>query len=157
MLVAYFSHSGNTRVVAGQIRDIVGGDTFEIVAVDPYPADYDEAVERARKELDGKCRPKLKTRVKSMESYDVVFIGYPNWWGTIPMPVASFLSDYDFSRKTIAPYCTHEGSRLGRSVEHITELCPKSIVRDGLAIRGRDVKNVRKEVAEWLRRIGTSE
>ena len=154
ILVAYFSHSGNTRVIANQIRGSVGGDIFEIVTVDPYPTDYDEVVEQARKELREDYRPRLKTKVETMESYKVVFVGYPNWWGTIPKPVAAFLSEYDFSGKTIAPFCTHEGSRLGRSVTDIKELRPQSTILDGLAVRGRDVKKAQNEVSEWVYRIG---
>jgi flavodoxin len=157
ILVAYFSHSGNTRVIANQIRESVGGDIFEIVAVDPYPSDYDAVVELARKELREEYRPKLKTKVENVESYNVVFVGYPIWWGTIPMPVATFLSEYDFSGKTIVPFCTHEGSRLGQSVTDITKLCPQSTILDGLAVRGRDVKNAQNEVSEWLRKIGMIE
>ncbi len=157
ILVVYFSHSGNTRVIANQIRESVGGDIFEIVAVDPYPSDYDAVVEQARKELREEYRPKLKTKVENMESYNVVFVGYPIWWGTMPMPVATFLSEYDFSGKTIVTFCTHEGSRLGRSVEDITELCPQSTILDGLAVRGRDIKNMQNEVSDWLRKIGMIE
>lgn len=154
ILVAYFSHSGNTRVIANQIHESVGGIIFEIVAVDPYPSDYDEAVEQARKELREQYRPKLKTKVENVESYNVVFVGYPNWWGTIPMPVATFLSEYDFSGKTILPFCTNEGSQLGRSVTDIKELCPRSTILDGLAVRGRNVKKAENEVSEWLREVG---
>jgi flavodoxin len=146
ILVAYFSHSGNTRVIATQIHERVGGDIFEIVAVDPYPSDYDEVVEQARKELDKEYRPKLKTKVENMELYEVVFVGYPDWWGTIPRPVAAFLSEYDFFGKTIVPFCTHEGSGLGRSVTDIKDLLPQSTILDGLAVRGRDVKNAHNEV-----------
>ncbi len=153
ILVAYFSHSGNTRVIANQIRESVGGDIFEIVAVDPYPSDYDAVVEQARKELSEEYRPKLKTKVENMESYNVVFVGYPIWWGTIPMPVATFSSEYDFSGKTIVPFCTHEGSHLGRSVTDIKELYPQSTILDGLAVRGRDVKNAQNEVSGWLREL----
>lgn len=157
VLVAYFSHSGNTRVIANRIYENVGGDIFEIVTVDPYPRDYDEVVAQARKELNDEYRPKLKTKVENMGSCKVVFVGNPNWWGTIPRPVATFLSEYDFSGKTIAPFCTHEGSRLGRSVADIKELCPQSTILDGLAVRGGDVKNAQDEVSAWLRKIGMKE
>jgi flavodoxin len=153
ILVAYFSHSGNTRVIAKQIHDNVGGDIFEIVTIDPYPSDYDEVVEQAGKELRARYRPKLKTKVGDMKSYDVVFVGYPNWWGTIPMPVATFLSEYDFSGKTIIPFCTNEGSRLGRSVTDIKELCPQSSILDGLAVRGSDVKKAQGDVSKWLHEL----
>jgi flavodoxin len=149
-LSAYFSHSGNTRIIAHQIHENIGGDIFEIVPVDAYPRDYDEVVEQARKELSKEHRPNLKTKVENMKSYNVVFVGYPIWWGTIPMPVASFLSECDFSGNTIAPFCTHEGSGLGRSAMDIKELCPQSTVLDGLAVRGRDVKKAQNEVTGWL-------
>jgi flavodoxin len=154
ILVAYFSHSGNTREIANQIHEIAGGDIFEIVTVDPYPRGYNEVVEQAKKELDAGYRPELKTRVKNMGSYDVVFIGYPNWWGTVPRPIASFLSQYDFSGKTIVPFCTHGGSGLGRSVTDIAKLCPQSTILDGLAIRGGEVKNAKHKISEWLRELG---
>ncbi len=153
ILVAYFSHSGNTRAIANQIYESVG-DIFEIEPVDPYPRDYDEVVAQARKELKEEYRPKLKTKVENMGSYNVVFVGYPNWWGTVPMPVATFLSEYDLSGKTIVPFCTHEGSGLGRSVSDIKKLCHKSTVREGIAIRGGDARNALDEVSEWLRKIG---
>ena len=153
-LSAYFSHSGNTREIAHLIHEYVGGDVFEIVSVDPYPSDYDEVVEQARKELKKDYRPGLKTKVENMDSYDVVFVGYPNWWGTIPMPVATFLSEYDFSGKTLVPFCTHEGSALGRSVADIKGLCPQSTILEGLPIRGSDVKNAKNKVSGWLRELG---
>jgi flavodoxin len=153
-LSAYFSHSGNTSVVAHQIHENIGGDIFEIVPVDPYPRDYDAVVEQARKELDKDYRPSLKTKIEKMGLYNVVFVGYPNWWGTIPRPVVTFLSEYDFSGKTIVPFCTHEGSRLGRSVIDIKELCPQSTILEGLAVRGGDVKKAQKEVTGWLREMG---
>jgi flavodoxin len=157
ILVAYFSHTGNTRVIANQIHENVGGDIFEIVTVDPYPDDYNACVDKAKQEQDDDYRPELATKVENMDSYDVVFVGYPNWWGTMPMAVFTFLEEYDFSGKTIVPFCTHEGSRLGRSVEDIKELCPQSTILDGLAVRGGDVKNAQDEVSEWLREIGMIE
>ncbi len=154
ILAAYFSHSGNTREIANQIHECVGGDIFEIVTVDPYPDDYDTVVDQARQEQEDDYRPELATEVEHMDSYNVVFIGYPNWWGTMPMAVFTFLEGYDFSGKTIVPYCTHEGSRLGRSVKDITKLSSQSTILDGLAVRGGDVKNAQNEVSEWLREIG---
>lgn len=156
-LSAYFSHSGNTRVIADRIRERVGGDIFEIVPADPYPRDYDEVVEQARRELGEDYRPPLKTKVENMDPYDVIFVGYPNWWGTIPRPVATFLSGYDLSGKTIAPFCTHEGSDLGRSVADIKKLCPHSTVRDGLAVRGSSVNTAQTQVSDWLYNIGMIE
>jgi flavodoxin len=88
-----------------------------------------------------------------MASYDRIFLGYPNWWGTMPMPVFTFLEEYDLAGKTIVSFCTHEGSGLGRSVADVRRTCPKSTVLEGLAIRGGDVKTARDEVAGWLRDI----
>jgi flavodoxin len=156
-LVAYFSRTGNTREIANQIHEKAGGDIFEIVSVNPYPGDYNECVKQARQELEKGYRPGLKTIVKNMESYDVIFIGYPNWWSTIPTPVAAFLSEYDLAGKTVVPFCTHEGSRLGRSATDIANLCPRSTIRDGLAVRGGDVKNARTEVSNWLRELEMTE
>jgi len=153
ILIACFSRTGNTREIANQIHGIVGGDIFEIQPVKPYPDDYDACVKQARQELDSGYRPELKARVQSIESYDVVFIGYPNWWGTFPAPVRVFLTEYDFSGKKIVPFCTHEGSGLGRSVADISKLCPKSDLLDGLAVRGGSVRTAQGRVSDWLRSI----
>jgi len=153
VLVAYFSHSGNTREIADQIHKSMVGDIFEIQSVKTYPDDYDATVEQARQELDSGLKPALKTKVKDIKSYDLVFVGYPCWWGTIPAPVKTFLSEYDLSGKTIVPFCTHGGSGLGRSVADISKLCPRSTLLDGVAIRGSDVKTAQYKVSEWLRNI----
>ena len=153
ILVAYFSHSGNTREIANQIYKSVGSDIFEIQTVKPYPHDYDAVVKQARQELDSGYIPELKTKIENIESYDLVFIGYPNWCSTVPAPVRTFLLEYDFSGKTIAPFCTHEGSGLGRSVTDISKLCPKSTVLDGIAIRGSVAKTSQSKVSEWLWKI----
>jgi flavodoxin len=153
ILVAYFSHSGNTREITSQIHARVGGDIFEIQAVKPYPNDYDAVVKQARQELDSGCKPALKTEVEDIKPYAVLFIGYPNWWYTIPRPVAAFLSEYDLSGKSIAPFCTHEGSGLSQSVADISKLCSGSMVLDGIAIRGREVKTSQEKISEWLKKI----
>lgn len=153
VLVAYFSHSGNTRVVAEQIGGLVGGKLFEIRSVHDYPTDYDAVVEEARKELKATVRPVLRQQLEEPGSYDLVFIGFPNWWGTFPMPVATFLTENDWSGKTFAPFCTHEGSRLGKSAADIAKLCPGSKVLEGLAIRGGSVKAADDEVKRWVEKL----
>ena len=153
ILVAYFSHSGNTLEIAHQIHKSAGGDIFEIQALKPYPVDYDTVVQQARQELDSNFKPALKTKLENIRPYDSVFIGYPVWWGTIPAPVKTFLLEYDLSEKTVAPFCTHEGSGLGRSAMDISKLCPGSTLLDGIAIRGREVKTAQSKVSEWLRKI----
>jgi flavodoxin len=151
--VAYFSRTGNTREIASQIHRSVSGDLFEIQAAEPYPGDYEAVKKRAKQEQVSGCKPALKTKIENIKSYDRVFIGYPIWWGTIPAPVKTFLSQYDFSGKTIAPFCTHAGSSLGRSAMDIAELCPKSTVLDGMAVWGKNAKTAQNEVSEWLRKI----
>jgi len=153
ILVVYFSLTGNTREIANQIHEIVGGDIFEIQPVKPYPTDHDAAVKLARQELDSGDKPALKTKVENIQSYDLIFIGYPNWCSTIPAPVKTFLSEYDLSGKTIVPFCTYGGSGLGRSVSDISMLCPKSTLLDSFAIRGSDTKTAQSEVSDWLRKI----
>jgi len=167
-LIAYFSRPGNnyvngqivnlpvgnTEVVAKMIQETTKGDLFHIEPVNAYPANYTETTEVAQAELRANARPKLTRHLETLASYDVIFLGHPNWWGTMPMPVCTFLEGYDFSGKTIAPFCTHEGSGTGRSVADIKKMCPHSTVLDGLAIRGGDVKNAQDVVTGWLRDIG---
>lgn len=170
-LIAYFSRPGNnyaggrivnlpvgnTEVAANMIREMTGGDLFRIEAVNAYPADYTETTEVAQQELRANARPKLTRHVEKMASYEVILLGYPNWWGTMPMPAFTFLEEYDFTGKTIVPFCTHEGSGLGRSVADIKGLCPQSIVLDGLAVRGSNVKNAQNELSGWLSELGITE
>lgn len=151
ILIVYFSHSGNTRVIAEYIKEATGGDIFEIQPVKDYPADYNTVVEQAKNEINASYKPELKAKVSGIAKYDVIFVGSPNWWSTIAPPVATFLSSYDLSGKKIVPFITHEGSQLGRSVADIKKLCPKSDVINGYACRGSKVKSARQEVAEWIK------
>ena len=153
ILVVYFSHTGNTREIANQIHKNVGGDIFEIQTINPYPIDYDAVMAQTIQELKLGYKPKLKTKIENIKSYDVIFIGYPNWWNTIPAPIKTFLSEYDLSDKTLLPFCTHAGSGLGQSIADISKLCPKSTLLEGLAILGKDVKTSQDKVSEWLQKI----
>ncbi|MDO9324143.1 MAG: flavodoxin [Methanoregula sp.] len=167
-LIAYFSRPGknylngsivnlpvgNTEVVAKMIQELTRGDLFHIESVNAYPVDYKETTEVAQQELRTNARPKLASHPESLASYDVIFLGYPNWWGTMPMPVFSFLEEYDLSGKTIVPFCTHEGSGLGRSVSDIRKICPRSTVTEGLAIKGGEVKDAQDDVSGWLHELG---
>ena len=119
VLVAYFSHSGNTREVARQISEATGGDLFEIVPATPYPTEYRAVVDQGKKEIEAGVRPALKNPVGDLSQYDVIFVGSPCWWATIAPPVATFLTSYDFAGKTVVPFMTHEGSRMGRSARFI--------------------------------------
>ena len=167
-LIAYFSRKGNnylngqivnlpkgnTEVIAEIFRDKTNGDLFHIESENPYPTDYTETTEVAKKEMHENARPKLTKPLPTATQYDVIFLGYPNWWGTMPMPVCSFLESCDFSGKTIVPFCTHEGSGLGRSVSDIKKMCPHSTVTDGIAIRGGDVNKAQDSISGFLRKIG---
>lgn len=157
VLTVYYSHTGNTRAVAEHVRARLGGDIVELQTVHPYPDAYHALTEQAKRELQTGFKPPLKTRVPHFGSYDVVAVGSPCWWGTVAAPVITFLSEYDFSGKTIAPFMTHEGSGLGRTVAHIRELCPKATVLEGLAVRGSAAARAQGAVAAWLAAIGLKE
>lgn len=156
ILVAYFSKTNNTKTVAEYIHANVGGDIFQVTPKKPYPADYRETTRTARVELDGNARPELADTIapETMKDYDVVFIGYPNWWGTLPMAMFTFLEQFDLTGKTVVPFCTHEGSGLGRGPADLETLCPGAVVAQGLAVRGGSVGSAEKDVAEWLRKNG---
>lgn len=154
ILIAFFSHSGNTKAAAKNIQENIGGELFEIKTAEPYPIDYNAVVDKAKKEQNADYRPKLTAKIENMNAYDVIFIGYPNWWATMPMGVFTFLEEYDFSGKTMIPFCTHEGSGLGRSERDIKKLCPNSTVLEGLAIRGSSVHKAQNSVSSWLHKVG---
>ncbi|MFV0539357.1 MAG: flavodoxin [Dysgonomonas sp.] len=151
ILIAYFSWGGNTRNVAEQIKAKTGADIFEIVPAAAYPSNYNSCVEQAKKEVNSNYKPALKTKLANINSYDIIIIGSPNWWSTIAPPVATFLSSYSFSGKTILPFITHEGSRMGRSESDIKKLCPTATLLGGLPIRGSSVKNAGNDIQKWLK------
>jgi len=153
VLVAYFSHSGNTRAVAYDICKKTDGEFFEIKTVKTYSSDYNTVVADAKQEQKSDFRPELKSKLKNIAQYDVIFIGYPNWWGTYPQAVKVFLSQYNFSGKTIIPFCTHEGSELGRSVADLKKMCPKSHILEGLSIRGSSAHNSGDKIEDWLKKL----
>lgn len=153
ILIAYFSHSGNTRIVAEQIQNATGGELFEIKTVTPYPEDYDVVVKQAKQELTSGFCPELKTKVENIAQYDMIFIGYPNWWNTIPAPVRVFLTSYDFTGKTLIPFCTHGGGGIGKSVSDISKFCPKSNLLKEIGIPGNSVRTASEKVIAWLKNI----
>ena len=140
ILIAYFSRTGTTREVAKRIQEVAGGDLFELRTVHRYPVEYRATTEQAKRELNEGFRPQLATRVEAMETYDTVFIGFPNWWGTLPMVFFSFLEHYPLEGKTVIPFCTHEGSRFGRSLDDLRANCGSARILDGLALRGGGVE-----------------
>lgn len=145
---------GNTEVAAAMIQKLTGGAAFRIDTVKTYPDDYGETTETAKEELRRNARPELASRLTDTSAYDVVVLGYPNWWGTMPMAVFTFLEEHDWKGKTILPFCTHEGSGLGRSVADIQKACAGATVSAGLAIRGGRVHGAEAEIAAWLKANG---
>ncbi|MDR3204689.1 MAG: flavodoxin [Deltaproteobacteria bacterium] len=154
ILVAYFSWSGNTRGIAKEIQKKTGGDIFEIEPVKAYSKNYNECLDQAQKDQRLQARPELKNLVDDISKYDVIFLGYPNWWASIPMPIASFLEGYDLSGKTIVPFCSHGGGRLGQSVSAIAKLAPRSTILDGLSVHYDGGSSLGNDIDSWLRKIG---
>lgn len=154
VLVTYFSHSGNTQNIARLIHSEVGGTLHEILPEAPYPRSYNAVVEQAKKEIRAGYKPALQSTLDSLESYNTIFVGSPNWWSTIAPPVTTFLSEYDLSGKTIAPFCTHGGGGLGRVERDIAKLCPQSTVLQSLEIYGSGSRNAQADVSAWLKILG---
>jgi flavodoxin len=163
-LIAYFSRTGNnyvdgniidlpvgnTEVAAKRIEELMGGDLFKIESVRVYSGDYSTCTKEAEKDLRAGARPELLSYPENFQDYDTIILGYPNWWGTMPMPVYTFLEKYNFSGKTIWPFCTNEGSGMGTSESDIRKIVPGAEVKKGLSIHGGSVKNAREEIAAWI-------
>jgi flavodoxin len=141
---------GNTEVVANIIEELTGADTFKIEQTKPYSKGYNECIAEAQADQKRNARPELKAYPDSIEQYDTIYVGYPNYWGTMPMAVFTFLEHFNFSGKIIKPFCTHEGSGLGSSVKDIQKLCPNAIVENGLAIHGSNVNHSKQMVQNWI-------
>ena len=166
-LIAYFSRRGqnhvngkieelavgNTERVAGMLQEMTGGRLFQIQRTVPYPVDYRETVTEAVRELKENARPPIVGRAEGLEACRVLLLGYPNWCGTMPMPVWTFLESYDLRDKVILPFCTNEGSGMGRSEADIRRLCPGAEVRAGLPIRGSQADQSAPALQEWLKRM----
>lgn len=166
VLIAYFSKTGenwytnglaslavgNTKKMALLIQKACGGDLFEISAKSPYPDGYYACCDVAKKEYQTHARPEL-SELKSVEDYDVVFVGYPTWWGTLPMPIFTFLEANNFQGKTVIPFNTSEGSGFGRGVKDIMASCPGATFKEGLALRGHEVDDKHQEVTQWLKNL----
>lgn len=154
VLIAYFSHSfGNTRQIAHMIQKETGGDIFEIKPKTPYTKVHKDVVAQARKEIDAGFKPKLVAMPEKLDEYDVIFVGTPNWWNTMAPPVATFLSNHDFSGKTLVPFTTHGGSGLGRYPEDMKKLCPKANFLEGETFSRNSIPDSGDAVAKWIRRI----
>lgn len=145
---------GNTQYVATIISEATGSDLFEIKTVHTYPGSHKALIDAAKTEIDNHARPKLATHVKNLKDYEVVFIGFPNWWYDMPMPLYSFFDEYDFNGKTIIPFCTHGGSRFSGAIKTIREQEKKATVLDGYAISRDRVADSKSDILKWLEKIG---
>lgn len=165
-LIAYFSRAdenyvngairkldvGNTEIAAGFIQEVTGADLFRIEPVQAYAAGYNECIAQAQADQKRGARPELKSYPDSLDRYDTIYLGYPNYWGTMPMAVFTFLEHFDFAGKTIRPFCTHEGSGMGSSERDIKKLCPGAKVERGLALHGGSVKNAGDAIRKWIKK-----
>ncbi|WP_287641637.1 flavodoxin [Bacteroides sp.] len=167
ILVTFFSRAGenynvghiekgNTHIIAEMIAQETGATLFRIQPVTPYPDDYTECTEVAKRELKSHARPAVKGDV-AVEDYDIIFIGYPNWWGDMPMPVYTFIEKHDWQGKTVIPFCTHEGSSLSGTEGKLKSACQGSKILKGLAVRGATAQNkqeqARQSVKNWLNKL----
>lgn len=159
VLVAYFSWSGNGQQMAGWISEETGGELFRIVPSESYGEDFDSCADRAKNELDNEIRPELSEHIdaETMAQYDVIYLGFPVWWYDLPMPVWTFLEEYDLSGKTVIPFFSHNGSSNGaNSVKRVAELADGATVltENALSLRGSNVSGSEQEVKEWVKDIG---
>ncbi|MDR1940703.1 MAG: NAD(P)H-dependent oxidoreductase [Endomicrobium sp.] len=153
ILVAYYSHSGNTEKIAKEIQTAAGADIFEIETTHIYPSDYDKLINQAKKEIADDFKPALKTKLNNIAEYDIIFVGSPNWWSSIAPAVSSFLNQHDFSGKTVIPFCTHGGGGLANISKNITkQLENKAVVLNGKAFRQYS-SDSKKEIADWLKEL----
>ena len=167
VLVVFFSRTGenyavgniekgNTHIVAEIIAKETGGKLFRIETVKPYPDEYKACVEVAKAEKENNARPEVKGDVK-VEDYDIIFLGYPNWWGDMPMAVYTFIEKHNWNGKTVVPFCTHEGSGLSGTERKLKNVCRGAMVSEGLAIKGTTAQNSQpqalKAVQTWLKKV----
>ena len=154
VLVAYYSQSGDTRKIAKLIRQKTDGKIFEIEPVTPYQGEYDAIIEQAKKDAENGVRPPLKALPESLEPYDTIFVGTPNWWSKVAPPVATFLTSCDLSGKVIVPFSSHGGGGAGEIEANIAELCPDSTIKPGFVLPGNTSSRPEDLVEAWLREIG---
>ena len=147
--LSYLS-TGNMEKIAKMVAEIRGADLFQIEQKVPYAADYNTCIEEAKKDLKENIRPELVNTLESIDGYDEIYIGFPNYWGTMPMAVFTFLEQFDWSGKTIHPFVTHEGSGFGKSMDDLEKVCRGAVFTKGLAISGSSVDHARAKVEGWV-------
>lgn len=152
-LIVYFSWSGNTEAVAQEIQNQTGADIFQIEPLEPYIDDYNEMLDIAQEEQQQNARPAIEGTIDNFQDYDTIYLGYPNWWGDMPMIIYRFLDDYDLSGKTIAPFVTSGGSGFSGSIDTIQEMEPDAILVKGLALGSDEAHNCAEKVTKWINEI----
>lgn len=145
---------GTTEVVAQYIQTAVGGNLHLIETSASYPTEFDEVRDQNHAEQAAGTLPELKNRIENMDQYDIIFIGYPNWAMDVPQAILSFLSAYDFSGKTVVPFCTHAGYGAGSSYRSVQSAAPGTNVMEGIAIKASDIPSAESQIQSWLERIG---
>lgn len=155
VLTVFFSKTGNTRALAQHIHAVVGGDVLELKTVHRYPDDHEATVNMAVQERRTNARPALDIPFSiDMDNYGTIFAGYPVWEYTMPMALFTFFEQYNFGGKTIIPFSTHQGSRLGNAPDDIAKLCPQATLLQGLAVRGPSARTAQAEVQQWVQSLG---
>lgn len=152
-LIVYYSWSGHTRQIANEIQKQTGADVFEIIPEKPYTKDYDTLVELAKEEKKNNIHPAITGKIDHFEAYDVVFIGFPNWWSDLPMVLYTFFDQYDLSGKKVVPFCTSGGGGFGGSLKAMQALEPNADFLEGFHMNGSQVGNSQSAVNEWLNRL----
>ena len=143
---------GNMQYMAMTIQEAIGGELFRIETKEKYPLEHETLVNLAKEEQNEEVRPELATHIENVEQYDMIFLGYPNWWGDMPQPLYTFLEEYDFSGKTIIPFNSHGGSGFSNTIEEIKKLQPNATVKDdGLSISRNDVADSEQEITDWAK------
>lgn len=148
--------TGNTGVMAHMIAEASGGELFSIRTVEPYPDNYNDTVDAGEAEKNNGIRPELSTHIEDLQQYDTIFVGFPNWWYGMSMVMYSFFDEYDFSGKTVIPFCTSGGSAFSDTIEEIEDMEPDANVLDGLHIGGSSVSGAESRVNDWVTELGLS-
>ncbi len=141
---------GNTEVIAEYIKDLTGADLFKVEPASDYPEDYMKCIDVAKKEQQNDARPELKETLDDISEYDTIYIGFPNWWGTLPMPMFTQLEQLDFTGKVVKPFVTHEGSGFGSSQRDLKKLCEGAEIKKGLSVPGANVYDAKDTVSNWI-------
>ena len=144
---------GNTERVAEYIQQAVGGDLFELETVRAYDPAYMTCIEEAKAELRENARPELKAMPANLDAYDTIFLGYPNWWGTCPMCVFTFVENANLAGKRIIPFCTNEGSGLGKSERDLAKAIPGATIERGLSVLGHESERAQAKTATWAKQF----